>query len=792
MKRKFFSLAIVLMLAASVLFTAAGMSLFAAAQGDASMDAADSAAASDDAAENEGEGEGPDTSQAVNTWLLASHNNLKIEDNEGVARIKETKPSSGGSVIDVITNTEGYDVTKAIEFDMYLYNLPFDYKNAVNPAETDYWIGLFLYHEYTDEFYTVQDPNGTLNFNMRGYKDKNGSYLTGLCSMPDGRRAGENTDKNYSGDDQKITIRFEIADKYTTVYQKTSAMDEYVEWFFIPEIGRDFFADGKVYFNMRFHVSSGATDPELFDLGFSTVRNTETFTPDAGKLYIPSDGITVAPAGDGDKTEVAVNAAAGSLYYRVPFDLNNKLEINFTIEQTPGYHDNDVDSWVGMFLSNSAGVHSPFTKDSYGIWIRSKNEKQLSGYFASPAAVQLAQSLVVDLRQGENTVVFEMQKSVLVISLNEKSYSLSAGENYYVGKNGYLCFYANIAQYTGENGYKFTYSIANDTSVVLPQIALKDYDGQPFEAKQDEDLTFGYTGDKFLSLSGYSITENDYSADAEAGTVTIKKEFLQHLPTGMELSFYLNGEQSSAGFSLQVQSTGITQIVTVGSTFSYDKSSAEGLSVGVSGDVFVSVSGNDIRESDYSFTSGELYGTLLINRSYFTKLPNGEYIFTLNGETTSSEFTVTVQGQPAEPIQIMLQTERGTFDGNAPADVEIYTTQGVAVNVVGNVIMPGDFALGVGKVTLDGDYLAALKNGEYVFRIYEEEGTCAEFTLTVTNSKVTETEPQEPSGDDAPGDSGGGCSSSAVGSLAITAAALCAAAVALAAAIRQKSKKENK
>ena len=217
----------------------------------------------------------------------------------------------------------------------------------------------------------------------------------------------------------------------------------------------------------------------------------------------------------------------------------------------------------------------------------------------------------------------------------------------------------------------------------------------------------------------------------------------------MELSFYLNGEQSSAGFSLQVQSTGITQIVTVGSTFSYDKSSAEGLSVGVSGDVFVSVSGNDIRESDYSFTSGELYGTLLINRSYFTKLPNGEYIFTLNGETTSSEFTVTVQGQPAEPIQIMLQTERGTFDGNAPADVEIYTTQGVAVNVVGNVIMSGDFALGVGKVTLDGDYLAALKNGEYVFRIYEEEGTCAEFTLTVTNSKVTETEPQEPSGDDA-------------------------------------------
>ena len=276
-----------------------------------------------------------------------------------------------------------------------------------------------------------------------------------------------------------------------------------------------------------------------------------------------------------------------------------------------------------MFLSNSAGVHSPFTKDSYGIWIRSKNETQLGGYFASPAAVQLAQSLVVDLRQGENTVVFEMQKSVLVISLNEKSYSLSAGENYYVGKNGYLCFYANIAQYTGENGYKFTYSIANDTSVVLPQIALKDYDGQPFEAKQDEDLTFGYTGDKFLSLSGYSITENDYSADAEAGTVTIKKEFLQHLPTGMELSFYLNGEQSSAGFSLQVQSTGITQIVTVGSTFSYDKSSAEGLSVGVSGDVFVSVSGNDIRESDYSFTTAEPYGTLLINRSYFTKLPNG-------------------------------------------------------------------------------------------------------------------------------------------------------------------------
>lgn len=792
MKRKFFSLAIVLMLTVSVMFTVAGMSLFAAAQGDASMDATGSVSVSDDAAENEGAGEGSDTSQAVNTWLLASHKNLTIEYNEGIARIKETTHSSTGSVIDVITNAEGYDVTKAIEFDMYLYNLPFDYKDAVNPAATDYWIGLFLYSEYTDEFYTVQQPNGTLNFNMRGYKDENGSYLTGLCSMPDGRKAGENTDKNYSGEDQKITIRFEVADDYTTVYQKTSATDDYVEWFFIPEIGRDFFADGKVYFNMRFHVSSGATNPELFDLGLSTVRNTETFNPDVGNLYIPSDDITVAPAENGDKTEVAVNAAAGSLYYRVPFDLNNKLEINFTINQTPGYHEAGVDSWVGMFLSNGAGVHSPFTKDSYGIWIRSKNETQLGGYFASPAAAQLAQSLVVDLREGENTVVFEMQKSILVISLNEKSYSLSVGENYYVGKNGYLCFYANIAQYTGENGYKFTYSITNDSPVVLPQIALKDPVGQPFAAKQDEDLTFSYEGDRFLSLSGYNITENDYSADAEAGTVTIKKEFLQHLPTGMELSFCLNGEQSSADFSLQVQSTGITQIVTVGSTFSYDKSSAEGLSVGVSGDVFVSVSGNDIRESDYSFTTAEPYGTLLINRSYFTKLPNGEYIFTLNGEATSSEFTVNVQGQTAEPIQIMLQTERGTFDGNAPADVEIYITQGVAVNVVGNVIMSGDFTLGVGKVTLVGDYLAALKNGEYVFRIYEDEGTCAEFTLTVTNSKVTETEPPAPSGGDASGESGGGCSSSAVGSLAVTAAVLCAAAVALAAAMRQKSNKENK
>ena len=46
MKRKFFSLAIVLMLTVSVMFTVAGMSLFAAAQGDASMDATGSVSVS--------------------------------------------------------------------------------------------------------------------------------------------------------------------------------------------------------------------------------------------------------------------------------------------------------------------------------------------------------------------------------------------------------------------------------------------------------------------------------------------------------------------------------------------------------------------------------------------------------------------------------------------------------------------------------------------------------------------------------------------------------------------------
>lgn len=720
-------------------------------------------------------------------WKLATEKNCVLEEKDGIADIRETVSSTSREVIDVITNTEGYDVTKAVEFDMYLNNLPFDEASVTNPVSTDYWIGLFLTTEYTEQFYTVQDANGTLNFNLYGVKNENGSSLTGRYALPDGRVGTWNDERVYSGTDNKVTVRFEIGENYTVVYRKTEKTQEYVEWFFIPDIGRDFFSEGKVYFNMRFYVATAAVNPELIDIGLSEVRNTEEIGTGEADTFKYGENVDVSQTGE--QTTVSVNGASGWMYYRVPVSVANKVEIKFTLDNIPGYHDDGVDAWFGMFLSDTATAHSASTNDAYGLLVRPKNSAQIGGDVL--ALSPNGQTLTAALREGDNSVVFEMQKSVLNIWLNDACYALDLDAEYFVGQKGYISFYAHNSVYTGEeNRFTVSYEIINEEPVIMPQIFMTDGE-EPYSVRQQESLTVSYGGDVFVSISGNNITANDYVADAEKKTVTLKADYLNFLPTEEVLAFTVHGKQSDCTFEVKVTAVeGVVQIITLGREFVYDKGSDEGLTIAVRGDEFVSVSGNSITEADYEFAeTEEMQGALTVAQAYFLRLRTGTYSYVIEGAQSSVEFSVTVQGSTAEKLQIVLAAEEGTFDGLNPADIEIVSVQGAPVNVVGNVIMSGDFRCGAGTIILTKEYLQTLENGTYVYRIYEVEGTSTEFTLTVVNAQ-TEEEPTPPT-DKEPedGQEKTGCSSSFAGIHA--AAAVCASMVAAAALLKRK-KKENK
>lgn len=721
---------------------------------------------------------------AVNTWTTVSDKNLTLEDDEGVARIKETKHSSDRSTIDVITNVKGYDVTKAIEFDMYLHNLPFDGENAQNPALTDYWFGMFVTPEYTDEFYTVQDKNDTLNFNMRGYADENGSALVGRYSMPDGRIATYNLERHYSGTDNKITLRFEIGEKRTVVYQKTEKTQDYVEWFFIPEIGRNYFEYGKAWFNMRFHVFSGAKDAEFIDLGLSEIRNTEDFISTDIAEFICSDGLSVSAGAEGKQTAVST-AKYSSLYYRMPVDLTKKVELKFSIKNMSGFVGKDF--WLGVFLGNSPKTHSPWpgnawgSPDAYGILIGA-GEKTLGGQLLSNAA-PAGDPLVAALQEGENSLVYEMQKTKIVLSLNGEKRALSIDENYFTNHNGYLSFmFNNQNPDASPTVCTLAYHIVNDEAVVLPQIAVRNYTA-PVNAEQGKPLAFGYEGDVFVSVGGNGITAEDYTVDAENKTVTFSGEYTKLLPTLETSRFTLAGEQSVCEIEVYVMPDGDTvQIVTRGRRFFFDKSAAVDLEIPVSGDEFVALTGNDVKTTDYTFTAGAgNKGALVFKQAYFSKLKKGDYPFTISGKNSSFEFTVVVQGFPATPVQIVLDGDKGTFNGADAKDIELRSAQGVLVNITGNAITSRDYKFSGGTLILGKEYLSTLQNGEYTFKVYEEEGSFAEYTLTVTNSQIEIL----PSGSNDNGLLIGGAVLTAVSSVAL-------AAVVTLFVIKQKKRKNEK
>lgn len=86
-----------------------------------------------------------------------------------------------------------------------------------------------------------------------------------------------------------------------------------------------------------------------------------------------------------------------------------------------------------------------------------------------------------------------------------------------------------------------SFRVVNDTVVKIPQIALKDSE-DAYTVQQGEDLEIAFEGDDpFVSVTGNGITEADYTADTENGTVTISQDFLKLLTVNTELTFSLNG-----------------------------------------------------------------------------------------------------------------------------------------------------------------------------------------------------------------------------------------------------------
>lgn len=253
------------------------------------------------------------TTGSVQGWKLATNTNLtfteeKDDSGDSWANFAESEKSTTN--VDVIYNTEGFDVSQPVEFKVKIHSMP------NNGGSTGRWIGFFFCRNLTQDkldvgtgnMLTVDIQSTAANPWVRSRVGstelKPGAYLG---SVPDGY----------------ITIKVEFGEENTTVTIGSGSDTVYIGT--TTSITRSWFSEGdgsgKCYINSRFHYGSDATG-DLFDVSYSAVKNgvpihytvgeettTQKIAEDATTLTLPA-----APDMPAGQTFGAWRAPDGKMY----------------------------------------------------------------------------------------------------------------------------------------------------------------------------------------------------------------------------------------------------------------------------------------------------------------------------------------------------------------------------------------------------------------------------------------------------------------------------------------------
>ena len=253
------------------------------------------------------------TDGSVQGWKLATNTNLtfteeKDDSGDSWANFAESEKSTTN--VDVIYNTEGFDVSQPVEFKVKIHSMP------SNSGTTGLWIGFFFCRNLTQHkldvgtgnMLTVDIQSTAANPWVRSRVGstelKPGAYLG---SVPDGY----------------ITIKVEFGEENTTVTIGSGSDTVYIGT--TTSITRSWFSEGdgsgKCYINSRFHYGSDATG-DLFDVSYSAVKNgvpihytvgeettTQKIAEDAATLTLPE-----APKMPAGQTFGAWRAPDGKMY----------------------------------------------------------------------------------------------------------------------------------------------------------------------------------------------------------------------------------------------------------------------------------------------------------------------------------------------------------------------------------------------------------------------------------------------------------------------------------------------
>ena len=239
-----------------------------------------------------------------------------------------------------------------------------------------------------------------------------------------------------------------------------------------------------------------------------------------------------------------------------------------------------------------------------------------------------------------------------------------------------------------------------------------------YDQRLEEDISFEIwlNADKFVSVSGNEITENDYSF-AE-GILTLHSDYLKSLGFG-EKTFKVVSEKNPQGieFTVLIADYSDPVIITQNAVYDVQAPADVVIEIDVKAGTFVSVTGNYIRESDYTFDAAT--GKLTIFKEYFTGRGAGKLTFSAQidifGTNYDLSFTVDCVNSKTPAFEDGSAILNAVFDKNAPEDItfKVNANGGTFLALYGSYISAADYTYDAetGTIVIKKEYLATLSTG---------------------------------------------------------------------------------